>query len=193
MNVAARLQAECPPGGICVSRSVRDHVHGRLKLTFDELGPLKLKNIARPVEAFVLRSAVASPRPVARSFALGETGYLPLPDKPSIVILPFQNMSSDPEQDYFADGMVDDITTAVSRFHSLFVISRNSAFTYKGRTADVREIGQQLGVRYVVEGSVRKAEQRIRITCQLVRAETRAASMGGAVRSRLERHLCPAR
>ena len=100
---------------------------------------------------------------------MGET--LPLPDKPSIVILPFQNLSSDPEQDYFGDGMVDDITTAVSRFHSLFVIARNSAFTYKGRTTDIRKIGRQLGVRYVVEGSVRKVEKRIRITCQLIHAE----------------------
>ena len=171
VNVAARLQAECPPGGICVARSVRDHVHRRLGLEFDELGPLNLKNIARPVEVFVRRAdAVAAPKSI-NPLASDVPEALPLPDRPSIVILPFQNISSDPEQDYFADGMVDDITTAVSRFHSLFVIARNSAFTYKGRTADIREIGRQLGVRYVVEGSVRKAEKRIRITCQLIHAQ----------------------
>jgi adenylate cyclase len=161
VNVAARLQADCPPGGICVTRAVRDHVRHRTDLAFEELGALQLKNIDRPVEAFAVRDGIAltAALPVAQA----SSGSLPLPDRPSIVILPFQNISIDPEQDYFADGMVEDITTALARFRSLFVIARNSAFTYK--------VGRQLGVRYVVEGSVRKAQTRVRITCQLIRAE----------------------
>jgi adenylate cyclase len=169
VNVAVRLQAECPPGGICVTRAVRDHVRHRLDLAFEELGALRLKNIDMSVEGFALKPATTAGSIVQSG---GET--LPLPDRPSIVVLPFQNISSDPEQDYFADGMVEDITTALSRFRSLFVIARNSAFTYKGRTVDVREIGRQLGVRYVVEGSVRKERTLIRITCQLIQAENGA-------------------
>jgi len=131
-----------------------------MALECDDLGTPELKNIAATIQVFRVRLGTAE-RPAA----------LPLPDKPSIVVLPFQNISSDPEQDYFAAGMVEDITTALSRFRSLFVIARNSAFTYKDRTVDIREIGRQLGVRYVVEGSVRKAQNRIRITCQLIQAE----------------------
>ena len=112
VNIAARLQAECPPGGICVSRSVRDHVHGRLDLVFEELGPLSLKNIARPVEAFVVTSA---PRPVGRPLVQGTSEALPLPDKPSIAVLAFTNMSGNPEQEYFSDGIADDIITELSR------------------------------------------------------------------------------
>jgi adenylate cyclase len=177
VNVAVRLQAECRPGGICVTRAVRDHVRHRVDLAFEELGVLRLKNIDRPVEAFALNPAKA---------AMATTGTVapvwseppPLPDRPSIVVLPFQNISSDPEQDYFADGIVEDITTSLSRFRALFVIARNSAFTYKGRSVDIREIGRQLGVRYVVEGSVRKARTRIRITCQLIQAENGAHLWG---------------
>jgi adenylate cyclase len=145
VNVAARLQAECPPGGICVSRSVRDHLHARLDLSFDSLGSLSLKYNARPVEAFVLRPAAA-----LKSVEQTPGEPLPLPDKPSLVVLPFQNMSGDPEQEYFADGMVEEITTALSRIRALFVIARHSAFTYKGRAVDVRQIGRELGVRYVL-------------------------------------------
>lgn len=168
VNVATRLEAECPPGGICLTRAVRDHVRDRSDLRFEALGALRLKNIDRPVEAFLLKPAATQlcARNVSRT--------LPLPDRPSIVILPFQNISNDPEQDYFADGMVEDITTALARFRSLFVIARNSASTYKGRPVDIREVGRQLGVRYVVEGSVRKAHTRVRITCQLIQAETGA-------------------
>jgi adenylate cyclase len=168
VNVVARLQAECPPGGICVSRSVRDHVHGRLDLVFEELGPLNLKNINRPVEAFVLKLGAKS---VERSLAHNPREGLPLPDKPSIAVLAFTNMSGDPEQEYFADGIVEDIITALSHNRSLFVIARNSAFTYKGRSVDVKQMGHELGVRYVLEGSVRREDDRIRVTAQLIDAK----------------------
>jgi adenylate cyclase len=173
VNVAARLQAECPPGGICVSRSVRDHVHGRLGLEFEELGLLNLKNIARPVEAFVLRSGGGgASKSAERSLVHGSWEPLPLPDKPSIAVLPFTNMSGDADQEYFADGMVEEIITALSRIRWLFVIARNSSFTYKGQAIDVKQVGRELGVRYILEGSVRKAGGRVRITAQLIEAET---------------------
>src|SRR5689334_20676439 len=127
VNVAARLQAECPPGGICVTRSVRDHVHGRLDLTFEALGTLNLRNITRPVEAFLVK-----PRETAGARNL-QGVRPPLPDRPSIAVLPFQNMSGDPEQEYFADGIVEEIITALSRVPSFFVIARNSTFAYKGK------------------------------------------------------------
>ena len=136
VNVAARLQAECPPGGVCVSRSVRDHVRGRLDLTFEELGALNLKNIAYPVEAFVVRSA---PQSVEPSLVHGVSEVLPLPDKPSIAVLAFTNMSGDPEQEYFSDGIADDIITELSRSRSLFVIARTSSFTYKGHAVDMKQ------------------------------------------------------
>ena len=167
--IAARLQAECPPGGICVSRAVRDHVHDRLDLIFDPMGPLDLKNVARPVEAFLARSP-ATAKPAGRTPAQNTREPLALPDKPSLVVLPFQNMSGDPEQEYFSDGMVEDITTALSRIRSLFVIARNSAFAYKGTSPDIRKVGRELGVRYVLEGSVRKSGNRVRITVQLIEA-----------------------
>ena len=162
--VAARLQAECPPGGICVSRAVRDHVHDRLDLAFEALGALNLKNIARPVEAFALRpSTTATP---------DTTESLPLPDRPSIAVLAFTNMSGDPEQEYFSDGIADDIITELSRGRALFVSARNSSFTYKGNAIDVKQVGRELGVRYVLEGSVRRGGQRVRVTAQLIDAET---------------------
>jgi adenylate cyclase len=173
VNVAARLQAECPPGGICLSRSVRDHVHGRLDLAFDPLGTLNLKNIAQPVEAFVLRSSTARmSASVERALVHGTGEALPLPDKPSIAVLAFTNMSGDPDQEYFSDGIADDIITELSRSRSLFVIARNSSFTYKGRSVDVRQVAHELGVRYVLEGSVRRSGGRVRVTAQLVDAET---------------------
>ena len=142
VNVAARLQAECPPGGICVSRAVRDHMRGRLDLAFEALGALNLKNIAEPVEAFVLRSG-ATPilQSVERQILHGTGEALPLPDKPSIAVLAFTNMSGDPEQEYFSDGIADDIITELSRSRSLFVIARNSSFTYKG-TRDRHQTGR---------------------------------------------------
>lgn len=170
VNVAARLEGQAEPGGICVSARVREDAAGKLDLVFEDLGELALKNIARPVRAYRLNigQAPAAPRhPV-----------LALPDKPSIAVLPFANMSGDPEQDYFADGMVEDITSSLARFKWLFVISRNSAFTYKGRTVDVRQVGRELGVRYVLEGSVRKSAGRVRITAQLADTETRTHLWG---------------
>jgi adenylate cyclase len=173
VNVAARLQAQCPPGGICVSRSVRDHVRGQLDLAFQELGALNLKNIAFPVEAFVLRfDAAPASKAVERSLVRDSRETLPLPGKPSIAVLAFTNMSGDLDQEYFSDGIADDIITELSRSHSLFVIARNSSFTYKGGAVDVKQVARELGVRYVVEGSVRRSGGRIRVTAQLIDAET---------------------
>ena len=172
VNVAQRLQAISPPGGICVSRSVRDHVQESLDLTFDELGPLRLKNIARPVEAFLLRHEAVNelgssePPPIDHS-----PKTLPPGDKPSIAVLAFTNMSDDPNQEYFADGISDDIITELSRGQSLLVIARNSSFTYKGRVIDVKRIASELSVRYVVEGSVRRDGNRLRVSARLIDAE----------------------
>jgi adenylate cyclase len=164
VNVAARLEGLADPGGISVSARVQEDVAGKLDLTFEDLGEQSLKNIARPVRVYrVSNAAVQSPSPVAPS-------ALPLPDKPSIAVLPFQNMSGDPEQEYFADGMVEEIITALSRIRWLFVIARNSTFTYKGRSVDVKQVGRELRVRYVLEGSVRKVGQRVRIATQLIDA-----------------------
>jgi adenylate cyclase len=165
VNVAARLEALAEPGGICVSARVQEDVAGRLDLFFEDLGDQALKNIARPVKAYRVVTAAG--------VALTRVGHsLALPDKPSIAVLPFANMSGDPEQEYFADGMVEEIITALSRIRWLFVIARNSSFTYKGQTIDVKRVGQELGVRYVLEGSVRKAGGRVRITAQLIDAQS---------------------
>jgi adenylate cyclase len=171
VNVAARLQAECPPGGICVSRQVRDHIHGRLGLDFEELGTLNLKNIAQPVEAFLVRpNPTTKGMPIERVLMHATGEALPLPDKPSIAVLPFANLSADPEQEYFSDGVADDIITELSRDRSLFVIARNSSFTYRERSVDVKRVGRELGVRYVVEGSVRRHADRVRVTAKLIDA-----------------------
>ena len=167
VNVAARLETIAEPGGICISAKVHDEIVGKIGITCEDLGPQHLKNIAQPVRVY--RMELGDLRRAAESVA---KPVLALPDKPSIAVLPFQNMSGDPEQEYFADGMVEDITTALSRVRWLFVIARNSAFTYKGRAVDVRQVGRDLGVRYVVEGSVRRAGERVRITAQLVEAAT---------------------
>jgi adenylate cyclase len=173
VNVAARLQAECPPGGICVSRAVRDHMRGRLDLAFEALGALNLKNIAEPVEAFVLRSGAVPILQSAERQVLHDTDEaLPLPDKPSIAVLAFTNMSGDPEQEYFSAGIADDIITELSRSRSLFVIARNSSFTYKGRAVDIKQVARDLGVRYVLEGSVRRSGGRVRVVVQLIDAQT---------------------
>jgi len=163
INVAARLEAIAEPGGICISSKVYEEVSGRIDLAYQDIGEQHLKNIPRPVRAYRIRVDRIAP---------AATRTLTLPDKPSIAVLPFQNISGDPEQEYFADGVVDEIITALSRFRSLFVIARNSTFAYKARAVDVKEIGRQLGVRYALEGSVRKAGNRIRIIGQLVEAET---------------------
>ena len=164
VNIAARIEGVAEVGGIAISRQVHDQVRDRLDIGFEDKGEVSLKNIARPVHVFVIAGAKVPTR----------TPALVLPDKPSIAVLPFQNMSGDPEQEYFADGMVEDIITALSRFKSLFVIARNSSFTYKGKAVDIKQVGRELGVRYVLEGSVRKSGDRVRITGQLIEAETGA-------------------
>jgi adenylate cyclase len=166
VNVAARLEGLAEPGGICISRMVRDQIRDKLDHAFEDLGEQQFKNIARPVRVYRVRDRAV---PVAQP-VLPFPQPLPLPDKPSIAVLPFVNMSGDPEQEYFADGMVEEIITALSRIRWLFVIARNSSVTYKGRTVEVKQIGRELGVRYVLEGSVRKAGGRVRITAQLVEA-----------------------
>ena len=164
VNLAARLESLAEPGGICVSRVVRDQVRDKLDLPFEDLGEYEVKNIARPVRVYNL--------PIGRSPAVTAPVAPAIPDRPSIAVLPFHNLSADPEQEYFADGMVEDIITGLSRIRWLFVIARNSSFTYKGRTVDVKRVGHELGVRYVLGGSVRKFGKRVRITTQLVEAET---------------------
>jgi TolB-like protein/class 3 adenylate cyclase len=170
VNVAARLEGIAEPGGICVSAVVREQVEGRFDCAFDDLGEQALKNIARSVRVYRVRLATAETAPTASS--VKRTPTLALPDKPSIAVLPFQNMSGDPEQEYFVDGMVEEIITALSRIRWLFVIARNSSFIYKGQAVDLKRVGRELGVRYVLEGSVRKAGDRVRITAQLIDAET---------------------
>ncbi len=170
VNIAARLQTLTSAGGVCLSGVAYDQVRKILPYAFADLGAQRVKNIDEPVRVF---SVVAERTTV---FAASENASvpLPLPDKPSIAVLPFQNMSGDPEQEYFADGMVEDIITALSRFTSLFVIARNSSFTYKGKAVDIKQVGRELGVRYVLEGSVRKAAGRVRISGQLIEASTGA-------------------
>jgi adenylate cyclase len=164
VNIAARLESICEPGGVCLSRAAYEQVRDRLKEPFVDLGEKALKNIARPIHAYGIARNTQD--------QLSDKPTLSLPDKPSIAVLPFENMSGDPEQDYFADGMVEDIITGLSRIKWLFVIARNSSFTYKGKTLDVRQVGRELGVRYVLEGGVRRSGARLRITAQLVEAET---------------------
>jgi TolB-like protein/class 3 adenylate cyclase/tetratricopeptide (TPR) repeat protein len=170
VNVAVRLEGIAQPGGIVVSAAVRDAIAGKLPASFTDLGLQSLKNIDEPLRAYALSPKTGVVPPIA--FRSGEA--LPLPSKPSIAVLPFENLSGDREQDYFADGMVEEIITALSRIRWLFVIARNSSFTYKGRAVDVKQIGRELGVRYVLEGSVRKAGDRVRITGQLIDATTGA-------------------
>ena len=163
VNIAARLEALAEPGAICVSAVVRDQVGNKLPVGFDDLGDQQVKNIDQAIRVYRVQAEKPTAQPAVA---------LPLPDKPSIAVLPFQNMSGDPEQEYFADGMVEEIITALSKIRWFFVIARNSTFTYKGRAVDVKQVGRELGVRYVLEGSVRKAGNRIRVTAQLVEAET---------------------
>jgi len=175
VNVAARLEGIAEPGGICISSSAYEQVRGKVAVEFADLGERALKNIERPVRVYAAKSAGHS-QMVAPSLNSRPEAQkpLPLPDKPSIAVLPFQNMSGDPEQEYFADGVVEDIITALSRFKSLFVIARNSSFTYKGKAVDIKQVGRELGVRYVLEGSVRKSAGRVRITGQLIDSATGA-------------------
>jgi class 3 adenylate cyclase len=165
VNVAARLEGIAQPGGIVVSAAVRDAVAGRLPASFTDLGLKPLKNIEEPLRAYALSPRA---RPLSRGMARMEDA-LPLPSKPSIAVLPFDDLSGGHDQEYFADGMVEEIITALSRFRGLFVIARNSSFAYKGRAIDVKQVGKELGVRYVLEGSV--------------------ASVGRPLRRRVRRHL----
>jgi adenylate cyclase len=152
VNIAARLEALAEPGGICVSARVQEDAAGKLDLAFDDIGEHSLKNIARPIRVYRVAGGIAAPAPTRAG--------LPLPDKPSVAVLPFQNMSGDPEQEYFADGMVEDITAALCRVRDFFVIARNSAFSYKGRAVPVQQISRELGGRYLIEGSVRRSPTR---------------------------------
>ena len=168
VNVAARLEGLAEPGGICVSAMVHDNVRDKLDIAFDDMGDVEVKNIARPVHVW---RWVAEGHAAALPASAGAPLPLPLPDKPSIAVLPFDNMSGDPEQEYFADGIVEDIITSLSKIASLFVIARNTTFTYKGKAVDIRAVARELGVRYVLEGSVRKGGNRLRITAQLIDAD----------------------
>jgi TolB-like protein/class 3 adenylate cyclase len=173
VNIAARLEALAEPGGICVSRVVRDQVRDKLAFSFEDMGEQEVKNIARPVRVHrIVLGEGAGPSESATGTSTKSP--LTLPDKPSIAVLPFQNMSGDPEQEYFVDGMVEEIITALSRIRWLLVIARNSSFSYKGRAVDVKQVARELGVRYVLEGSVRKAGNRVRITGQLIDTTTGA-------------------
>ena len=168
VNIAARLESLAIPGGICISGTVYDQVETKLALTYEDLGEQTVKNIAKPVRVYRVREPEASAATQARKNET--TLLLPLPDKPSLVVLPFVNLSSDPEQGYFSDGITEDLTAELSKLAGLFVISRNSAFFYKGKAVKVHDISHELGVQYVLEGSVRKAGERVRITAQLIDA-----------------------
>jgi TolB-like protein/class 3 adenylate cyclase len=168
VNITARLQTLASAGGVCISGVAYDQVRKILPFAFADLGAQQVKNIDDPVRAF----ALVAERAAVVTASANASPPLALPDKPSIAVLPFQNMSGDPEQEYFADGMVEEIITALSRFKSLFVIARNSSFTYKGKAVDIKQVGRELGVRYVLEGSVRRAGSRVRITGQLIEAAT---------------------
>jgi adenylate cyclase len=171
VNIAARLQSIAKPGGVCISGATFDQVRKVLPMTFADLGGQQVKNILEPVRAYRVGAPSETREAAAAHVAEAETPP-PMPDKPSIAVLPFENMSGDPEQEYFADGMVEEIITALSRFKSLFVIARNSSFTFKGRAVDIKEVGRRLGVRYVLEGSVRKASGKVRFSVQLIDADT---------------------
>lgn len=166
VNVTARLQSLADPGGVCISEAAYHYVRKALPITFTDLGPQHVKNIEEPVRAYMMKTTSFAPA------SAGQSKPLPLPEKPSIAVLPFANLSGDPEQEYFADGLVEDIITGLSRVKAFFVIARNSSFTYKGRVLDVRQISRELGVRYVLEGSIRKVGSRVRIAGQLIDATT---------------------
>ena len=168
VNIAARLEGIAEPGGICISDDAFRQVRGKVEAEFADQGEQSLKNITRPLRVYRVGSSPTAKQPITPAAAL------PLPDKPSVAVLPFTNMSLEPEQEFFADGIAEDIITALSRYPSLFVIARNSSFTYKGRAVDVKQVARELGVRYVLEGSVRKAGNRVRITGQLIDTTTGA-------------------
>jgi adenylate cyclase len=172
VNIAARLEGISDAGGVCISDDAYRQIRGKVEIVFDDRGPQALKNIVEPMRAWRMRIDANASLALSQNVSIETPPPLALPDKPSIAVLPFQNMSGDPEQEYFADGMVEDIITGLSRSRSLFVIARNSSFTYKGKVVDIKQVGRDLGVRYVLEGSVRKAGSRVRITGQLIEAST---------------------
>jgi adenylate cyclase len=167
VNVAARLEALAEPGGICVSRVVRDQVRDKLAIPFEDMGEQQVKNIARPVRAYRALLAERADGPLT---LLEAAASRPLPDRPSIAVLPFHNVSGDPEQEYFVDGITEDIITALSKWRWFLVIARNSTFAYKGKSVDLKEVARELGVRYILEGSMRRAGERVRISSQLINA-----------------------
>ena len=174
VNIAARLEGIAEPGGVCMSDDTYRQIRGKVEIACDDLGPQALKNIAEPMRAWRVQLGGQSAATAQPGSPAGHAPALALPDKPSIAVLPFQNLSGDPEQEYFTDGMEEDIITALSRFKSLFVIARNSSFTYKGKIVEIKQIGRELGVRYVLEGSVRKTGGKVRISGQLIEAATGA-------------------
>jgi adenylate cyclase len=174
VNVAARLEALAEPGGICISRVVRDQVRDRLDYTFEDMGEQQVKNIARPLRVYTLRPEAVADLPAPSASSLPPISPPAVAPRLSIVVLPFANLSNDPDQQYFADGITEDVTTDLSRLADMFVISRNTAFTYRNKPVDTKQIGRELGVRYVLEGSVRRAGSRVRVNAQLIDAETDA-------------------
>ena len=175
VNVAVRLEELAEPGGICIARNVFNQVKNKVHLIFQDLGEKQVKNIPDPIRVYRVDLSGTDTDTDTGSVSRGsDLGNLPLPGKPSIAVLPFNNMSGDPEQEYFGDGLAEDIIIELSKFRSLFVIARNSSFAFKEQALGVKEIGQRLGVRYVVEGSVRRADKRLRITAQLIDAASNA-------------------
>jgi adenylate cyclase len=172
VNVAARLEALAEPGGICVSRMVRDQIRDKLSYPLDDMGEQSVKNIARPVRVYALRPAAIADLPPSGGPPATSISRATVAPRMSIVVLPFANLSDDREQQYFADGITEDLTTDLSRLADMLVISRNTAFTYRNKPVDTRQIGRELGVRYVMEGSVRRSGNQIRINAQLIDAET---------------------
>ncbi|MFQ5973932.1 MAG: adenylate/guanylate cyclase domain-containing protein [Alphaproteobacteria bacterium] len=172
VNIAARLEGVAEPGAICLSEDAYRQVRSRLDLSISDLGETTLKNIAEPMRIYSLQVGLDAQAQARAGGSAEPSAQLPLPEKPSVAVLPFQNMSGDVEQDYFADGMVEDIITGLARIKWLFVIARNSSFAYKGKSVDVKQAGRELGVRYVLEGSVRRMANRVRVTAQLIEAES---------------------
>ena len=196
MNVAARLETEAPPGGIVVSRAVREAVDGRLKATLHPMGELTLKNIERPIQAFRVEwkaedwpvSPAAPPQTVA---AAPRSGLAPQSEPPrlSIVVLPFANIGGDPEHEYFVDGVTESLTTDLSRMGGMLVIARNTAFTYKGKSVDIIQVGRELNTRFALEGSVQRSADRMRVNVQLIDTEDQQPPVGGAFRQARGRSL----
>jgi len=173
VNIAARIESLADAGGVCISRSAFDQVKKKLSLGYEYLGEYSVKNIDEPVRVYrVLMEPEDAGKVIGEKIAETEKVFLPLPDKPSIAVLPFANMTGDPDQEYFSDGITEEIITNLSKVSKLFVIASNSAFTYKGKSVKVQQVGRELGVRYLLEGSVRKADKRLRIAAQLIDALT---------------------